>query len=185
MALPVLQDAKDLLRIETTAEDDLLTAMLTRAQAMVEAWIQRPITAAARTDVIRLECATTLFHLHTWPVDTASLVLTDEDGDTVASNTYTVTMAGTVEAVSGESFSAGRYTATYDAGWSAHPQYETRYEPILSQAILDTVADWYQRRSPGAMAEDSGGGVSRQWTSQAIPARIRSALAPMQPREVR
>ena len=187
MAMPTLNDLKSYCRIQTAAEDTMLTARLAQAQAMVEGVLGRPITAAERTDVVRLECATTRFTLPVWPVDPATLVLTDSDGDAVDDATYTVQVNGLVEIVDSDAdvFEAGRYSATYDAGWSAHPDYENKYEPILASAILDLAADLYQRRNPNATQESGGGGISVSYSANGIPERVMLTLKAMRPMEVR
>jgi hypothetical protein len=55
VALPTSTDLKDYLRIETNAENPLLAALVARAQAMLEGWIDCPITAEAQTAVDRAE----------------------------------------------------------------------------------------------------------------------------------
>lgn len=187
MALPVLADLKSYCRIQTTAEDTMLTARLVQAQAMVEGLLGRPITAAARTDTVWIECATVEFSLPVWPVTTDSLVLTDPDGDTVVSSTYSVSVNGIVRSVDldADVFDAGRYSAAYTAGWDAHPDYTDKYEPILAMAILDVAADLYQRRNPAATQESAGGGISVTYAKNGIPDRVMTTLKAMLPMEVR
>ena len=55
MALPTLNDLKSYLRVETTAEDSLMQALLARAQAMVENWTDTPITAVSQTAMDRAD----------------------------------------------------------------------------------------------------------------------------------
>jgi hypothetical protein len=185
MALPVLADLKSYCRIQTTAEDTMLAGLLGRATAMVEGVLGRPITAAERTDVVTLECPATRFTLPVWPVATATLVLTDPNDDAVVEADYTVSMNGLVRASAGVTFAAGDYEATYDAGWSAHPDYGTKYEPILASAILDVAADLYQRRNPAATQETSGGGISVTYDKSGLPMRVMSTLRSMLPMEIR
>ena len=51
VALPTVTDLKDYLRIETNAENTLLAALLARATAQLELWIDCPITAVSQTYV--------------------------------------------------------------------------------------------------------------------------------------
>ena len=185
MALPVLADLKSYCRVQTTAEDTMLAALLVRATAMVEGVLGRPITAEERTDVVTLECPATRFTLPVWPVDTASFALVDPSGDTVPEENYTASVSGIVRGAAGVTFAAGDYEATYDAGWSAHPDYETKYEPILASAILDVAADLYQRRNPAATQETSGGGISVTYDKSGLPMRVMSTLRSMLPMEIR
>lgn len=187
MALPVLADLKSYCRIQTTAEDTMLTARLAQAQALVEGLLGRPITAAERTDTVWIECSAVEWTLPVWPVDTDSLVLTDPDGDTVDNATYTVSLNGVVRSVDLDEdvFEAGRYSATYTAGWSSHPDYSAKYEPILAMAILDVAADLYQRRNPAATQESAGGGIGVTYNNAGIPDRVMTTLRALLPMEVR
>ena len=55
MALPTVTDLKSYLRIESNAENTLLTALLARAQGQLELWIDCPITAVSQTYIDRCE----------------------------------------------------------------------------------------------------------------------------------
>lgn len=178
MALPAANDLKTYLRILTTAEDTLLASLMTRAQAQVEGFLQRPIIAAAVTDTICLEEAGTTLILPRWPVETDTVTLTDPDGDAVADTDYTVALNGVITAADDVTFALGEWTAAYTQGWSAHPRYDDLYEPLIGAAILDMAADLYERRNPAIAQDASGGGVSRTWKG-GVAERIRDTLRPM------
>lgn len=173
MALPTLQDAKDYLRIDTTAEDGLVTALLARAKASIETWLGYPIIAASRT-VVTYDRLTS----DTWislPGPFASSptpVFTDTGGVTVDTSSYVLDgRSGKVRASYNGHFGPGPYTVTATIGLSAHPDYAIRLESIASTAILDLVSHYYENRNP-AITADSGSTFS----FDGIPPRIQSDL---------
>jgi hypothetical protein len=92
VALPTSTDLKTYLRIETNAENALLAALVARAQAMVEGWIDCPITAESQTAVDRAESLdepVTSLIFPRRPI--ASVSITDSEGATVDATTYTYT----------------------------------------------------------------------------------------------
>lgn len=186
MALPTITELKLYLRIQTTAEDTLLTLLMTQAEAMVQAHIGRPITAIARTFVEEARTITaygvvTKLLVPVTPVDWSTLVVTDvdltalvEDEDYRLGDIWT----GEIHAMPGVSFGNGPYTLDAEVGLSVDPEYATRIEPAIGAAILDVAADLWHRRNPGATTESTGGGVSTTYTSDGLPARTAAMLAP-------
>lgn len=194
MSLVTLQDCKDYLRIQSSAEDDALTLMRTAAIALIEQFIRRPITAELRTFTIDADPFryTSRFWLPMYPVavvdssaGTADIVITDVDNVTLVEDTdfRFNRLTGEVLALSdgsvGAFFIGHPYTVAAYVGLSADPSYATNIEPAINAAILDLVADRYQRRSPAATNETTGGGVSSSYTG-GIPARVREMLQPFQ-----
>ena len=178
MALPTVANLKDYLRIESTAEDVLLAALLLRAQAMVENWTDTPITAYAQTAIDRAEFGslyppTSLIFPRRPCTVTA---VTDADGVTVLSSTYTLDgLSGMIYGKTGVSFPDGPYTITANVGLSLRTDY-ARLEPLLSSAIIDLAADLYQRRTPGA-ATETAAGTSITWdASRDTVARVMYTL---------
>jgi hypothetical protein len=191
MALPTVADLKAYCRIETTAEDALLTALLARAVFLWESLCGGlPITARTfeyvddpldgypgpAPDVRR---ADTLL-LPTRPVAVTSVE--DLDGTVVDPSTYRVYPSrGRISAVAGEEFIRGPYTITYQAGLSLYPDYATAIEPVVSSAILDLAADLYWRRMAGATGE-SAAGESVTWdASREVVARVLPLLRRFRP----
>ncbi len=179
MALPTVAELKTYLRIETTAEDTLLTALLARAKAQVEIWIDAPITATNvtavdRANVISGMVATSLIFPQR-PIASAITVV-DSEGTTVAAAEYTVnTASGVIYANDGYSFPFGPYTITASTGLSLRGDY-ARIEPILSQCIIDLAADLYQKRTPNASTETAAG-TSISWdVSRDTAARVLKVL---------
>ena len=179
MALPTVSNLKDYLRIETTAEDTLLQALLDRAKAQLEVWIDTPITAASvtavdRADVISGQVATSLIFPQR-PI-ASSITVVDSEGTTVAAAEYTVnTASGVIYANDGYSFPYGPYTITTNCGLSLRGDY-ARIEPILSQCIIDLAADLYQKRTPNASRE-SAAGTAIDWdVSRDTAARVLKVL---------
>lgn len=177
MALPTGSDLKTYLRIEQDAEDALLTALVARATAMLELWMDTTITAVSQTAVDRasaLDTAPTSLVFPRRPI--ASVSVTDADGVTVDAARYTVDgPAGMLWGRDGYGFVRGPYTISASCGLSLWPNY-ARLEPLLTEMILDVAADLYQRRTPGA-ASETGAGTSITWdASRETVARVMKSL---------
>lgn len=190
MALPTVADCKNYLRIEHTAEDVMLAGWLAQAIALVEAELGRPIEYLNHTFV--LECdpskvSSTRLFVPMYPIavadssaGTADLTLTDTDGTVLVEDTdYRLDIrTGWITAID-TTFANYPYTIVADVGLEALPEYATRIEPALSAAILDVVADRYQRRDPAAVQESAGGGVTTMYGAQVgLPQRVKDAVAP-------
>lgn len=176
MALPSVADLKSYLRIESTAEDTLLAALMARAKAMLEGWIDVPITAETQTAIDRadaLDVPVTSLVFPRRPCTITSVV--DTDGVTVTAADYWVD--GTSGVIYGKdvSFPYGPYTITASVGLSLRADY-ARIEPLISEAILDLAADLYQRRTPGAATETAAGTTISWDVSRETVARIMKTL---------
>lgn len=176
MALPTVQDLKDYLRIEFNTENALCGLLLARATAMLELWMDVPITARTTTATDRTtgENAATALVFPGRPI--GSVVITDAEGATVDAADYTVDAgAGMVYGKGGYAFVNGPYTITASYGLSLRSDYAS-LEPLLSAMILDVAADLYQRRTPGASSE-TGAGTSISWdVSRETVARVMKSL---------
>lgn len=177
MALPTASDLKAYLRIESTAEDTLLTALIARARAMLEQWIDTPLTAESQVAVDRahaLDGPVTSLVFPRRPMTTTSV--TDTDGETVpAADYWTDGKSGVIYAKDGVTFPYGPYTITATCGLSLRADY-ARLEPLLSEAILDLAADLYQRRTPGAQTETAAGTTVVWDASRETVARVMKTL---------
>lgn len=179
MALPTVSELKAYLRIESNAENALLQALLDRAKAQLEVWIDTPITAVSTTAVDRADtisgqvCTSLIFPQR--PINTTATII-DSDGTTVASTDYTInTASGVIYANEGYSFPYGPYTVTTTCGLSLRGDY-ARIEPILTQCIIDLAADLYQKRTPNASRE-SAAGTAIDWdVSRETAARVLKVL---------
>lgn len=188
MALPTVNDLIAYLRIESeesTAETGLLTNLLARAKAAVEAWLDVPISTLSDQEFTDEGCTDPFgpslrkLLVPYSPIDATSVVVEDKDGDTVVATDYRVKgLTGEIIADPGVLFTNPPYTITCDVGLATHPQYGTRIEPVLSQAILDLAADYYHARNPRASSESAGGGASTSYTDKIMPERVRLALQP-------
>ena len=180
MALPTVAQLKAYLRVETDAEDAQFTLWLARATALVEGLLGKPITAVAQTVVVLPLChpVTGRSRLMVPYPFSGSPTITDDQGDSVASGDYTADGQTGFVTFDEDATIAPWYTVTVTAGWSAQTGYSTKAEPMISQAITDTVADWYQRRNPSA-ASESESSASVTYTSQALPARVIASLDPL------
>lgn len=176
MALPTVNDLKGYLRIETSAEDTLLGALLARARAQVEVWLDVPITA---TNVVTIDRATAISGMvptslvcNQRPANVVSV--TDTNG--VAVTDYTVNAAsGVIYASEGGSFPYGPYTIVASTGLSLRGDY-ARIEPALSQCILDLAADLYQKRTPNAASESAADTAIAWDVSRETAARVLKVL---------
>ena len=177
MALPTTTDLKTYLRIETNAEDGLLTAIMGRAKAMLELWIDTPITATTTTAIDRADALDMPVTSLVFPNRPASVTLVvDSDGETVDASTYwTAVSSGMVYANEGVTFEYGPYTLTATVGLSLRNDYG-RLEPAIGEAILDLAADLYQRRTPGAASETAAGTTVTWDASRETVARVMKTI---------
>ena len=192
MALPVLDDCKLYLRIEHDADDTLLERELVGAFADVQAYLRVPILAEERTFTVERETQSlyrtmTKLHLPMYPIaaessSIAAIEITDDDANVLVEGTdFRVDLrTGIVYGLSASNFvpfGAWPYTIVCYVGLDARADYATAVEPILFTAILDVVADRYQRRSPAASSETTGGGVSTSYGEFGLPTRVIQRLA--------
>lgn len=185
MALLTLAAAKLYLKKQTTNEDLLLAALLASAIGRVEGYLRRPIEAVSREFIDE----STGFDggwvrsliVPVTPVGTPTEIT---DADDVALDLDLIRVGretGLIKYKDGSAFTNGPYTITVPVGLSLRDGYELRIEPAVNQAILDTVADLYQRRNPSASQENAGGGVSvayNQGDEEGVPKRVAAMLAP-------
>lgn len=190
MSLPTKSDLVSYLRLTAsvaTAEDTLLAALLARAQSAVESFVQRPINAVVTDYVDDAETLEAYGHitrlmLPVWPVDPDTLVITDADDATVDATTYRVAAAtGVITAKKGVTFPNGPYTLSAACGLSAAPDFGSRVEPVLAQAMLDLASDLYHKRDPNLRTDNSGGGVSQTRDLPEIPPRVQALLRTIAP----
>ncbi len=176
MALPTVQDLKNYLRIESNDEDALCVALLARATAMLELWMDVPITARSRTvfDHASGGNPATALVFPGRPIGSVSIV--DADGTLVPATDYLVEPnAGMVWAKNGYAFVRGPYQITAFCGLSLRSDYAA-IEPLIGGLIIDVASDLYQRRTPGASSE-TGAGTSISWdVSRETVARVMKSL---------
>ena len=182
MALPTATDLKTYLKIETTADDTRLTALVARATQVIRAWLRRPITAEARTytDWADSYYGARSLVIPDTPVETTTPapVVTDADGETVDADTYRLDPeAGLIRGKDGTTFTNKPYTIAATVGLSVHTLYSAHIEPILSQVILEYAAELAMRPNPG-VTQEAEAGVATSWGPDAFPPRFHAALAP-------
>jgi uncharacterized phiE125 gp8 family phage protein len=190
VAALTVQDCKDYLRIEHTAEDTMLIGWLASAAAAVEQEVGRPLDPVLRTFIIERPVNASKLFVPLYPIAvedssaaTADLELTDGDGTVLTEDTdYRLDVrTGVITAINSDSslgcFSTYPYTIECYVGLAALPEYEDKIEPALNAAILDVLADRYQRRSPAATSEATGGEVSTGYAG-GLPQRVIDMLAP-------
>ena len=183
MPLPVRQDLKDYLRIETAAEDTLLDSLLLAAENFVESVVQRPLEAVseAYVDEAGGECGTT--RRLVYPVvpiaSDVDVAVTDGNGDVVATTEYRVDRrTGILYGEPGGVFATAPYTITATAGLSAASDWADRIEPVINQAILGYASHLYHRRNPAAVQESAGGGASTTYANDLFPQDVRAMVMP-------
>ena len=182
MALPTVTQLKQYLRVETTAEDALFTLWLARATALIEGLLGKPITAVAQTVIV---CP------HPHPITgryrlmipypfaaSPAPTLVDDEGTTIAAGFTSDGQTGFVT-FDEDTTVAGYYTVTVTAGLSAQTNYATKAEPLIAQAITDTVGDWYQRRNAAATGESESSASVTYAAGLGLPARVIAALDPL------
>jgi hypothetical protein len=177
MSLPTVAELKSYLRIETDAEDALLAALLTRARAMLEGWIDVPIVAEVQTAIDAAEGVAQPVPSLVFPRRPAAITLVqDASGQTVPATTYwTNPVSGIIYARDGGAFPNGPYTITALVGLSLRADYG-RVLPLLGATLLDLAADLYQRRTPGAASETAAGTTISWDASRETVARIHKTL---------
>lgn len=188
MALPTLTEAKAYLRLDTDVEDDLLTAALATAQALIEEATKVSIQGETRTFEGRMPGpgyrgeALERLTIPSWPCNTTATI-TDVDAVEVDASTYTVDpRTGWVNIAQDEAFDNKPYTVVVAVGMPYHPNYTTVLEPLLRQGILDLTADIYKRRVSSVDYEQSGGQVSVTYTSDEMAKRTRMIVQALRPR---
>jgi uncharacterized phiE125 gp8 family phage protein len=177
MALPTFTDLKTYLRIETTAEDTLLAALMARAKAMIEAWTDTPMTATSQTAIDRADALAMPVTSLVFPRRPCAVTaIVDVDNVAVPVADYWVDgRSGVIYAKQGIAFPYGPYTITANVGLSLRADYAA-LEPLLTEAILDLAADLYQRRTPGASSETAAGTTIHWDASRETVARVMKTL---------
>jgi hypothetical protein len=191
--MPLPDDAAVIayLKLETAAESALVTQLRARAEALVRLFLASEgviVEATAKTyeDVCAdrdANGAPTSLLIPDTPVKlaTPAPVVTGASGAVVDPATYRVhPETGRIRGRAGVTFTDGPYAIAATVGLGARSDYTTVAEPVLGAAIIDLVADLFQRRNPAAQGEGAGGGVYTQWASLAdVPARTKGMLAPL------
>lgn len=183
--LPVLADAKAYLRqTDSTVDDTLIQQLLDRAYGAVQAYLSIPIVSIATTRVIERGAGQPrVLPLRAESIDlTQPVSITDGNGLTVDPTTYRI------DAELGLAYRTPMawswwgcfpYTVAFSWGLSVRPDYALVVAPAVGGGILDTVADWYQRRSPAATSEEAGGGVKQSFAAKTgLPPRVCAVLDP-------
>lgn len=174
MPLPTVDDCKKYLRIEHADEDQIVSQLLARAKASIEAAIGYPFTAAELTYVdYANKYAGRMIQLPgPFAITPTPPVVTDGGGSVVAATGYLLDgPGGKIHAKNG---TLGTWPSTVVAtvGLSAHPDYASRLEAVAAVAIVELVAHYYQNRNPAVQSQGDEGGGSVSLTDAAIPERI-------------
>jgi hypothetical protein len=193
VALIGVTECKAYCRVQGSAENAQFAIWLAAAIGSVQSYLRRPITAELRTFRIPQPDVwiTDTLRLPVYPVSleveedsdsaggVAALVLTDADDEIIADTDYHLDeRIGVLTGVTGVSFGNYPYTVVATVGLSAHPDYALVIEPVINAAILDIVADRWNRRNPAATSESEGGGVGTSYANVGLPERVKEMLDP-------
>lgn len=181
MALPTVADLKAYLRIEVNTENALLTALLARAKAMVELWVDCPIVGVEKTayDPPGGTCVGSLDALvFPWRPIADEVTVTDASGTVIDAANYRVDRrSGIIYALNGYRFLNGPFAIEATVGLDQWDEYAGSVEALVSQVIIDVAADLYTRRTPMAVSE-TGAGTTIAWdASRECVERSRASLA--------
>jgi len=158
------QRAKEYLRLQSGAEDLLLGGLVQSATALVEAWIGRPVEARSMTfvdsGVDAFDRPVAKLRVPVTPVAALTSVVDDDGTALDLTGLRTDATTGLVSYKDKSMFMNGPYTITATVGLSASPQYQFGASAAIQQAVVDIVADLYQRRNPAASREAEGGGIA-------------------------
>lgn len=201
-----LDDCTRYLRLDSTAENDLVADLLARAWALLPSLVNRPIAATPMTVVIDDPRASAwdvpglavegrplrALRFPATPLDPTTVTITDREGLAWASTAFRVRAdIGLLTAVvPDQAFDRFPYTIAATAGLATRDDYLSAVAPVLAMAVIDLVSDWYQRRNPEATVEAAGGGISTAYNPRAsrgskalpaggVPIRVREVLAPI------
>jgi hypothetical protein len=185
MALPTAADFKSYARIQTDAEDFLISLLLQRAYGVCESFMGKPIARTAdvyydeaRTERWNSGGVLTLYP-PMFPYDISTLVVRDRSSAVVSSSTYYVDPQSYLiisNRDNMESFDKGPYQLSMVVGIATSPTYVTREEPVLSQCILDVALMYYQQRTPNATSEAAGGSTVN-YNAESLPTRVKALLS--------
>lgn len=188
MPLPTITKLKEYLRIETAAEDAVLTDLLVQATPWAQSLIGIPITASERTfynvrPVFVGEGVGYSLSLGVYPVAAAPApVVTDARATVVTASNYRVDPAlGWMIPITTYSFADDSHTVIATVGLSAHPRYATEIEPRVNALILGLASILYHQRNPNAASESAGGGVSVSYGKEEIPPQLMSLVRGLRP----
>lgn len=169
MSLPSTDDLRAYLRIQTNAEDSVLSGLLAAAQSAVTGWLGKPIKSEKRTFIIysqRSPSAPLTIATPLSPIGTIYSIV-DGSGSTVAqSDLFIDSRVGMLVYKSGARWMNGPYTIVCEVGLECYEEYLTSIEPAIAQAITDVASDLYQRRNPAAAVEKEGGGIETAYSDQ-------------------
>lgn len=186
MPLPTLATLKGYLRIETAAEDAVLTDLLAQATQWAQSLIGLPITAAARTlynvrPVFVGEGVGYGLSLPVYPVSSAGLTVTDVNGVAVAGGNFRLDNAlGWLIPITTYSFADDSHTVVATVGLSAHPRYATEIEPRVNALIIGLASVLHNERNPNASSQ-SEAGASVSYRDDELPSRLKQIVAGLRP----
>jgi hypothetical protein len=172
MATLTLQQVKDYLRIQHTAEDVLIEMLIGAAKSAISGWLHRPIAIEERTFVMETKTyhgtgysVASCIQLPVFPLESLQSI-TDADDEDILGDVYFTSRAGTIRYYDNSEFENGPYTIKGTVGLAGYDEYESSIEPVINMAILDVVSDLWHRRNPAASAEREGGGIAVEYSNQ-------------------
>lgn len=176
-ALATLADVKAWLDIadENTADDALLTRLITRVSGIVEAWLSRSILAADYTQEFQSQYPQKAIAIKHYPINSvASVSIAGVEVPYQASdpngNGYRWDQGEDSPLIYLKGYSAlGRVVVTYNGGYATAPD-------AIQQAVIELVAIRYKERSRIGQQTMSIHGESATFTVEEIPRVVRMTL---------
>jgi len=178
VGLTSLDNLKKALQIEAgnIENDELLSSMIVRASALVEAYLQRRLLRDTYTGQRLNGSGSCYLFTPQYPIASVSEIKiystpidaeqSDGDGGYFLSNAD----AGEIYYPGGFPSGVGNVRISYVAGFSHVPE-------DIEQAVIELCTLWYEHGEPGVVSE-SQAGVSFQYAQDAIPEDIKAKLRP-------
>lgn len=180
--LVTVDEFKQYARIETTAEDELIGALLEEVVGLIESYIGKSLTTEQITftddaDSFRLYAQPRSLILPYMQIDAASISIVNGAGETLDPAGYTVRLD--IRQIRGTFACGGPYVISCTAGYGTLPDYTHRWLPRIRSTIKDYALFLYQQRTPGASSEGAAG-TSVSYGAidpdTGLPNRVRMAL---------
>lgn len=176
-----LKEAKSLLEVQHSGDDDMIARMISNAEGELEDYIEVPLLQEDYTE--RFDGGSDSFLLEKFPIDRSSVEIVDnnktpsDDSDnvTIDSKKYAIyDQQGYIEKRDGLwDPGLNRFEVSYTAGLEFHRDWNQSAKETLHSTIRDLVKLYYENRDPSKSREGLGGGHTRTRKVTDIPPRIK------------
>jgi hypothetical protein len=181
--LVTIDEFKRYARIETTAEDALIMALLEEVVGLIESYIGKSVTTAPGEFIddgenfsFNARGGRSLI-LPFSQIDPTSIVVVNGAGETLDPSGYTVYLG--LRQIRGAFNCGGPYVITCTQGYGTLPDYATVWLPRINSLIKDYALFLYQQRTPGASHEGAAGtsvDYGAMDDDTGLPQRVRAGL---------